>query len=103
VKIHTLVLALIFSATAGAALADGRAEAKLLAPLAKPVTVMAGEAFWTCQGSNCVAEPASEQILTVSACKAVAKAAGPISAYGVDRRALPANLMVKCNAAALAR
>ena len=101
-RIQLLALTMAFSALAGAALADGRAEATLQSPISKPVTVMAGEAFWNCKDSACVAEPASEQVLTVSACKTLVKAAGPISAYTIDRQALPANLIAKCNTVASA-
>jgi hypothetical protein len=99
-KIQVIALAAALSASAGSALADGRAEAALKTPLANPVTVMAGEAFWTCQRLTCVAEPASDQVLTVSACKTLVKAAGPITAYAIDRQTLPANLLAKCNTAA---
>ncbi|MDR3513123.1 MAG: hypothetical protein P4L73_15910 [Caulobacteraceae bacterium] len=101
-KIQAIALAAALSALAGSALADGRAQATLQAPLTKPVTVLAGDAFWNCQGAACVAEPASEQILTVSACRTLVKQTGPLATYSIDRTNLPANLLARCNTAAVA-
>lgn len=99
-KFKLIMLAAAVSALAGPALADGRATATLKAPLDKPVTVLAGDAFWNCQGSTCVADPASDQVLTVSACRILVKQAGALTSYAIDRSQLPPNLLARCNTAA---
>jgi len=97
-KVQVIALAAALSALAGSALADGRAQATLQTPLTKPITVVAGDAFWNCQGAACVADPASEQVLTVQACRILEKQTGPITAYGIDREVLPDHLLARCNA-----
>jgi hypothetical protein len=101
-KIKAFVLAAAISAIAGSALAEGAAQATLQNPLAKPFDVIAGDAYWSCQASACTAGAATDQSLTVSACKSIAKLAGPITAYTVDRGSLSAAQLAKCNTAAAA-
>jgi hypothetical protein len=101
-KFQTLALALAFSALAGAALADGPAQATLQNPVAKTINVIAGDGYWTCEGSTCSAGGASDQSLTIDACRTIVKAAGPVTAYQVDGRNLPDALLAKCNGAAKA-
>ena len=99
-KLRTLMAALALSACAGSALADGVGQATLLSPISKPVSVIAGDAFWNCAGASCASGGATDQSLTVSACKTIVKAVGPVSAYSIGSSALPANLLAKCNTAA---
>jgi hypothetical protein len=101
-KFQTLVLAAAFSALAGAALADGPAQATLQNPVAKPFNVIAGDGYWACQGSTCSSGSASDQSLTIDACRTIVKAAGPVTTYAVDGRSLPDALLAKCNGVAKA-
>jgi hypothetical protein len=101
-KIQILALAAAVSAMAGAAFADGPAQATLQTPVAKTINVIAGEAYWTCEGPACTAGGASGQSLTVSACKEIAKAVGPVTAYTVDGSSLSATQLAKCNASVMA-
>ena len=95
--IRTLALAAAFSAIAGAALADGGGQATLQSPLAKRVEVVAGDGYWVCQGSACSAGAATDQSLTVSACKDLVKAAGPVTAYSVGSGVLKPAQIAKCD------
>lgn len=97
--IRILALAAAGSLAAGGAWADGVAQATLQSPLAAPITLIAGDAQWTCQGATCTAPMAQEGVLTVQTCRTLAKATGAITAYSVDDRALPAPLLARCNAA----
>jgi hypothetical protein len=99
-KIQIFALAAALSAIAGTAFADGAAQATLQTPVSKTINVIAGEAYWTCKGSACTAGGASGQTLTVSACKAIAKEAGPVTAFGVDQNSLTVGQLAKCNAVA---
>jgi hypothetical protein len=99
-KIQVVALAAALSAIAGAAFADGSAQATLQSPVTKTINVIAGEAYWTCQASTCTAAGASGQTLTVSACKDVVRAAGPVTAFTVDQNGLKEEQLAKCNAVA---
>jgi hypothetical protein len=97
-KLQTLVLAAVISALAGAALADGPGLATLQNPLAKPISIIAGDGIWTCQGENCATGSASGQSLTIEACRTIVKAAGPVTAYAVDGSSLRPTPLARCNA-----
>ena len=99
-KLRTLLAAAALSACAGSALADGVGQVTLQSPISKPVSIIAGDAFWNCAGSACASGGATDQSLTVSACKTIVKTVGPVSAYSIGGSTLPANLLAKCNAAA---
>jgi len=98
-----IALALAVSALAAGANAEGAAVAALQAPLAKPINVIAGDGYWACQDAICVSGSASGQSLTVEACRAIVKAAGPVSAYTVDGSSLRPPLLARCNAIAASR
>ena len=95
--IRTLALVAAFSAVAGAALADGRAEATLQKPVPSAVKTIAGDAAWSCLGTVCAAFPATEAVQSVSVCKALVKAAGPVASYSYDGKAFPPDLIARCN------
>jgi hypothetical protein len=99
-KIQILSLVVAISAVAGAANAEGAAIAALQSPLSKPIDVIAGDAYWTCEGVACTAGSASGQSLTVDACRTIVKTAGPVTAYTVDGASLRPPLLAKCNAIA---
>ena len=99
-KIQSLILAAGLSLMAGAAFADDGGVATLQAPIAKPIEVIAGDGYWNCAATSCTAGSATDQSLTVSACKTIVKAAGPVSAFKVGSGALPDKLLAKCNGVA---
>lgn len=101
-KIQVVALAAALSAIAGSALADGPAQATLQNPVAKQFNLIAGDSYWSCQGSVCASGAATDQALTISACKTIVKAAGPVTAFTVDRGKLTDAQLVKCNAVASA-
>jgi len=82
---------------AGAALADGRAEATLQKPVPAAVKTIAGDASWSCAGSACAAYPATEAVQAVSVCRALVKVAGPVASYSFDGKAFPPDLLARCN------
>ncbi|MDR3509894.1 MAG: hypothetical protein P4L64_18560 [Caulobacteraceae bacterium] len=95
--IRTLALAAALSALATTAFADGRAEATLEKPVASPVRTIAGEASWSCLGTVCAAFPATSAVQSVSVCRALAKAAGPVASYSYDGKAFTPDLIARCN------
>jgi hypothetical protein len=97
-KLQTIALAAAISALASAALAAGPGQATLQNPLAKPVSVIAGDGIWTCQGEACSTGSVSDQSLTIDACRTLAKAVGPITAYVVDGSSLRPAPLARCNA-----
>ncbi len=99
-KIQILSLAVAVSALAGAAKADGAAIAALQNPIPEAISVIAGDAYWTCQGVVCTTGSASGQSLTIDACRTIVKTAGPVTAYTVDGSALRPPLLARCNAIA---
>jgi hypothetical protein len=99
-KKQVIALAAALSALAGSALADGVGTAALQSPIAKSINVIAGDAYWTCQASTCTSGGATDQSLTISACKTIVKAAGPVTAYAIGSASLPAAQLAKCNAVA---
>jgi hypothetical protein len=99
-KVQMLTLALAATALAGAAKAEGSAVAALQSPVPKVINVIAGDAYWTCEGAVCAAGSASGQSLSIDACRTIVKAAGPVTAYTVDGASLRPPLLAKCNAIA---
>ncbi|QUD86862.1 CC_3452 family protein [Phenylobacterium montanum] len=95
--VRTLALVAAFSALAGSALADGRAEATLQKPVASPVKAIIGDASWSCLGTVCAAFPATEAVQSISVCKQLVKAAGPVASYSFDGKAFPPDLLARCN------
>lgn len=102
-KIRVIALAAALSALAGSALADGPTQATLQHPLASPVQVIAGDGVWDCSGNACVSGSATDQSLTISACKAIVQAAGPVSAYSVGGSSLNEAQLARCNGGAQAQ
>lgn len=98
-KIQILALAAAFSALASAALADGGGQASLENPVAKPINVIAGDGYWACAGTSCLSSSATDQSLTIDACRTIVKAAGPVTAYSISGSNLPAPLLARCNGA----
>ena len=98
----TLILSIVIaiSALAGAANAEGAAIAALQNPLPKAINVIAGDAYWACEGAACTTGSASGQSLTIDACRTIVKTAGPVTAYTVDGSSLRPPLLAKCNAIA---
>lgn len=99
-KINTFALAAVLSALAGAALADGPARADLVTPIAKPIDLIAGDGYWRCQGSTCASGAATDQSLSIEACRTIVKAVGPVTAYVVGGGSLRPAALARCNAAA---
>ena len=102
-KLRTLTAAVVLSlAFAGSAFADGRVIATLEAPVAARTKVIAGGAVFACDGAECVALSAPSRALTAAACKAIAKEVGRVSAFAGATKALDADELGRCNAAAKA-
>lgn len=101
-KLRTLaaVAAVSVSMFAGSAFADGRIAAALDAPVAAKTKVVAGGAVFVCEGSECVSAQAPSRALTATACKALAKEVGRVSAFGGESRSLDADDLTRCNASA---
>jgi hypothetical protein len=87
---------------AGAAFADTQIDAKLAAPQAAPLKLIAASAVWNCLGDTCSAGLAPDDALGVSGCKELAKQVGRLTAYSFDHKSLDDKSLAKCNAAAKA-
>ena len=101
-KLRTLtaVAVLAFTVAAPAFASDGRISVSLQTPLAAKTKVVAGGAVFSCADAVCVAYGAPARALSASACKAVAREVGAVSAYASDRKALQADDLARCNATA---
>ena len=73
------------------------ASASLSSPVSRATQVIAGGAVWTCEGSSCRAPVTSDATLSVSACKQLAREAGPVVDYAVDRQKLSDAELQRCN------
>ena len=87
---------------AGAALADSQISAKLEAPQAAHLKLIAASAVWNCQGDSCFTGLAPDDATGVSGCKDLAKQVGRLSAYTIDNRPMSDKSLAKCNEAAKA-
>lgn len=96
------VAALSLSALAAPALADGRLAVTLEKPVSAKTKIVAGGAVFVCEDAACVATSAPSRALSVASCKALAKEAGRVSAFGGDAKALAAEELERCNASAKA-
>ncbi|MEH0197389.1 hypothetical protein V7S57_22040 [Caulobacter sp. CCNWLY153] len=97
------VAALSVSALVAApALADGRLAVTLEKPVSAKTKIVAGGAVFVCEDASCVATSAPSRALSVASCKALAKEAGRVSAFGGDAKALAAEELERCNASAKA-
>jgi hypothetical protein len=99
-SLYLIFAAATLAAMANEASAEGAATATLQNPLAKPIHVIAGDAYWTCEETLCAAGAASGQSLSIDACRSIVKAAGPVTAYTVEGSSLRPTLLARCNAIA---
>ena len=97
--IKTLALTAALSLAAfSTAFAEGSfASATLASPVAKSTQIIAGGAVWTCYETVCRAPATSDGTLSVSACKALVREAGPVTDYGVDRHRLSSDELKRCD------
>ncbi|MGE0828490.1 MAG: hypothetical protein AB7O04_03965 [Hyphomonadaceae bacterium] len=86
-------------AAAGAAHADDVFTARLQAPTTE-ARVVARSAVWTCEGEVCRARP--NHAASVSACRALVREVGAVSAYGPEAAPLSDEQLSACNASARA-
>lgn len=90
---------ILSSSVAGAALAEPL-SAKLQTPVAEKTKLIAGGAVFICDGDSCVTNSATTRTFATVSCKDLAKAVGPLAAYGNDRRSLDEDKLGQCNAVA---
>lgn len=69
---------------------------RLETALSKPVKVIAGGALFVCEESRCVAQAPTNQTMSVSACRQLAKRVGAIAEFGNSRRTLPPEKLALC-------
>jgi hypothetical protein len=85
---------------AGAAFADTRVNLTLETPKPAKTKLIAAHAVFVCENATCVAGVAPDDSITVSTCKEVVRKVGRVSAYGSEYKALSAEQLASCNAAA---
>lgn len=100
-KLRTLAAAavLTFAVCAPAFAADGKITVSLQTPLAAKTKVVAGGAVFACEGEACVAYGAPTRAISATACKAVVKEVGAVTAFGDERKQLEADELARCNGA----
>ena len=96
-KTMLLSAALSLAAISSAYAEGSTATATLASAVAKPTQIIAGGAVWTCDGSACRAPATSDETLSVSACKALVRETGPVTAYAVDRHTLSTDELRRCD------
>ena len=92
--------ALALSFAGGAQASESVVTAKLQSPVAAKTKVIAGGAIFVCEADACVALEPTSQTFALAACKSIAKAAGPLTAFGSPARSLDADKLGTCNASA---
>lgn len=96
-----LVLGVVLAGSTVAQAKEQAGTAKLAAPVAAQVKVVADGAIWTCAADTCVARVPER--ITVSGCKDMARKLGALSAYAAGIKELSADQITACNTAAPAR
>lgn len=86
---------------ASSALAAEPVTAKLQQPVPTKTKLIAGGAMFVCQDAVCVATAPGSRTLAAATCKDLAKAFGPVAAFGDERRQFDDGKLGQCNAAAL--
>ena len=81
---------------AGSAMAESPLTAKLQAPAAK-TKFIAGGSIFLCSADACTANATTSTSYSNDTCRAVAKAAGPLSAFGDGQRSFDADRLAACN------
>ncbi len=95
-KTFAFTAALSLAAFSSAFAEGSFATATLASAVAKPTQIIAGGAVWTCDGVACRAPATSDETLSVSACKALVRQAGPVTVYAVDKHVLSADELRRC-------
>jgi hypothetical protein len=70
--------------------------AQLETALKEPAKIVAGGAVFNCRDARCVARARTNQTLSVSACRQLAKRVGVITEFGDSRDKLPAEKLAAC-------
>ncbi len=99
-KLRTLAAAAILSVSFAAPAFAGTVSVSLQNPVETRTKVIAGGAVFSCIDTACVAQNAPPRAVTASACKAVAKEVGPVSAFSSERKSLEADDLAACNGVA---
>ncbi|WP_293678403.1 hypothetical protein [uncultured Phenylobacterium sp.] len=94
--------AALASLSAGSALAGDPITAKLQAPVAAKVKLIAGGAMFTCQDDTCVAPAPTSSTFAMSTCRTIADKVGPVAAF-TGLKTLSEDKLATCNAKAVAK
>ena len=98
-KLRTIAAACAALSTltfASAGFAADAVTAKLSAPVAQKVKVVAGGAVFNCEADTCVAAATSSQTYSGEACKAIATKLGSVASFE-SRKAFDAERLAACN------
>jgi hypothetical protein len=103
-KLLTLAAACAAVATLSAAPAFAAEPviAKLAQPVSQATKFIAGDAVFNCEGDSCIANAATSQTFSTSACKTVAAKVGAVVSY-TGAKALDDSRLSACNSVAVAR
>jgi hypothetical protein len=96
--IRSALIAAAFVMTGASAFAAQTVTANLAQARPAAERVVANGSVWSCSGSTCQA--ATTGAINVRACKALVSKVGPVTSFGSESRALDADELARCNAAA---
>jgi hypothetical protein len=94
----SLAIAGLLSLGATAAFAETSITATLAKPVSAPMEFIAATAVWHCTDTTCSTSDAPDETLSVSACRAIARKAGAVSAMTTPDKSLSADRLAKCAA-----
>jgi hypothetical protein len=98
-KLRTLMAACAALSTlsfATAGFAADQVTAKLTAPVAQKIKVVAGGAVFNCEGDTCIAAATSSQTYSEEGCKSLAAKVGTVASFE-SRKAFDADRLTACN------
>ncbi len=85
---------------AAPAFAQGPITVTMAAPVAHDGAVQALATTWQCTGATCTGPEINARFGDPRACREIARAAGPVTAFASARGTLPADELARCNKAA---
>lgn len=97
---RALCLAAVLVAAAAPALAQEPSSLTLKTPVAGVTHTIIDGVDWTCTGASCLGTPGGLDQSADRACRRVVAQLGPVTAFAWQGRALSAEKVAACNAAA---
>jgi hypothetical protein len=100
INFPALAAAALVSVFASSAMAAPAVVAKLQTPLEARKKPVAGDAVFVCEADTCSAGNPSGATASVSGCRQLVRAVGPVASFGSEGNAFDADKLARCNSAA---